>query len=116
MRRFDDAIIQCPFDKAHKMPSARLQWHLASCKTKKARIEQQLPILHCANNYYHIFLDQADLDAHTEACDSKLKITETEWVPEADFAVVSTSPETTPDSAETPDGDDCGEQAAAEFN
>ena len=74
MRRHDDPMIVCPFDSSHKMPSARLQWHLVSCKAKKQRLESGLPIFHCQYNYSHIYLEQGLLDHHQEVCPQKLKI------------------------------------------
>ena len=76
MRRHDDPIITCPFDKAHKMPSVRLQWHLARCTAKKFRQEQGLPIFNCKYNFLHIYLDQTELDKHEETCLTRQKITE----------------------------------------
>ena len=76
MRRHDDPIVECPFDKNHKMPHMRLTWHLAKCKSKKDHIQKGLPIYHCQYNYSHTYIDKTVFDAHEEQCPNKQKITE----------------------------------------
>ena len=76
MRRHDDPIMTCPYDSSHKMPSARLQWHYAKCKSKKLRQEQGLPIFNCRFNYSHIFLEKELIDHHEEVCPDKQKISQ----------------------------------------
>ncbi len=68
MRRFDDPSVICPFDKNHKMPSARLPWHIVRCNAHKSRQEQGLPIYHCRHNYSHIYLEKEELVAHESEC------------------------------------------------
>ena len=76
MRRHDDPIVECPFDKNHKMPYMRLTWHLAKCKTKKDHIQKGLPIYHCQYNYSHTYIDKTVFDLHEVHCPNKQKITE----------------------------------------
>ena len=68
MRRFDDEQVICPFDKQHKMPSARLQWHLVKCRSKLEREQQGLPTYHCKFHYMHIFFDKEELHTHEADC------------------------------------------------
>ena len=74
MRRHDDEIVECPFDKSHKMPYPRLQWHLANkCKAKIAREQMGLPILRCQFNFLHVFFEDSELASHEATCTSKPK-------------------------------------------
>ena len=74
MRRHDDEIVECPFDKSHKMPYPRLQWHLANkCKAKIAREQMGLPILRCQYNFLHVFFEEGPLAEHEANCTSKPK-------------------------------------------
>ena len=71
MRRHDDPTVVCPFDAKHKMPSARLQWHLPKCKAYKEHLAEGRPVLHCPHNYYHIFFGEAELEAHLGECQNR---------------------------------------------
>ena len=74
MRRHDDEIVECPFDKSHKMPYPRLQWHLANkCKAKTAREEMDLPIFHCKHSFLHIYFEKDALEGHENECPCKPK-------------------------------------------
>ena len=73
MRRHDDPIVVCPFDPKHKMPSARLQWHLPKCKTYKEHLAEGRSVFHCPHNYYHIFFAETELEAHLSECQNRLK-------------------------------------------
>ena len=69
MRRFDDPVVECPYDKAHKMPLPRLQWHLCRCKAKQERDAAQLPTYHCKFNFLHIFFDEQLFKEHEVECE-----------------------------------------------
>ena len=49
------------FNKHHKMPYPRLQWHVQRCKDKIKREEEGLPIHHCKYNFLHIYLNEEEL-------------------------------------------------------
>ena len=68
MRKYTDEIVECPFDKSHKMPQPRLQWHLVKCQAKRDREELNLPTYHCRNNYLHVYFDKDALALHEESC------------------------------------------------
>ena len=92
MRRHNDEIVECPFDKNHKMPQPRLQWHITNkCKAQQTREEQRLPILHCKHNFMHIYFERDALELHESDCPSKPKPIpkeESKWVkdsPQADW-------------------------------
>ena len=68
MKSYTDNIICCPFDKLHKMPSQRLQWHIVKCPTKVYREKNGLPIYHCKFYYLHIYLEKHELDMHEKFC------------------------------------------------
>ena len=34
MRSHTDPMVECPYDKNHKMPAPRLMWHFPKCKAK----------------------------------------------------------------------------------
>ena len=69
MRKYTDAVVECPYDKSHKMPQPRLQWHFVKCQEKKDREALNLPTYHCKNNYLHVYFDKDAMDLHEEECD-----------------------------------------------
>ncbi len=69
MRHFDDKKIRCPFDRQHVMPLLRFQYHNHSCETKFKNLNPGTLVLHCPNNYRHIFFDKAKLEAHLPSCE-----------------------------------------------
>ena len=72
MRTHQDPFVNCPYDKAHKMPAKRLIWHFAKCKAKQERFDLGLPDFHCKFNCNHIFLSQEELQAHELDCQLKV--------------------------------------------
>lgn len=72
MRNHQDPFVTCPYDKAHKMPAKRLQWHFAKCKAKQERFDLGLPDFHCRHNWMHIFLSEDELKAHELDCEKLL--------------------------------------------
>ena len=69
MRGFSDPVVTCPYDKSHKMPAKRLQWHFAKCKAKQERAQLGLPDYHCRFNFYHLFFTKEELDEHEADCE-----------------------------------------------
>ena len=62
----------CPFDKNHKMPAARLIWHLAKCKSKKKHEQDGKPVFHCRHNFLHIHFGQEENKACEAECGQKI--------------------------------------------
>ena len=69
MRNFNDPTVECPYNKGHKMPAPRLQWHLVKCKSKQERQQAGLLDYHCKYNFMHIFFTQEELDSHLVECE-----------------------------------------------
>jgi hypothetical protein len=75
MRHFDDPFISCPLNNQHRMPSLKLQWHLAKCKKQFWEKYPGRTIYHCKYNYLHIYLDKSEILAHEmDACPDKPKL------------------------------------------
>ena len=74
MKSFDDEMIVCPFNEAHRMPKPKLQWHVPKCKDKIARDQQGLPTYHCKHNWYHIFFTDEEHLMHEADCAPSNKI------------------------------------------
>ena len=72
MKSFDDPQVCCPYDKNHKMPYPRLQWHLVKCKSKLERQKLGLDEFHCKFNYMHIFFSKDELNEHQANCELKV--------------------------------------------
>ena len=70
MRSAGDAMVYCPYDERHKMPKPRLQWHLATCKTKKEHEASGNPTYRCKYNFFHIYFDGKDCSDHEAHCQS----------------------------------------------
>eukprot|EP01102_Stenamoeba_stenopodia_P015075 TRINITY_DN5099_c0_g1_i1.p1 TRINITY_DN5099_c0_g1~~TRINITY_DN5099_c0_g1_i1.p1 ORF type:complete len:127 (+),score=14.08 TRINITY_DN5099_c0_g1_i1:114-494(+) len=62
--------VSCPFNKEHRMPQSRLQWHLVKCGSRKAREHE---FANCPHNALHWVL-KSELSAHLAKCDSKRQI------------------------------------------
>ncbi|CAI2370566.1 unnamed protein product [Moneuplotes crassus] len=71
MRRADDPMVKCHFDRSHVMPRPRYQWHLVKCKAHKKYQDSGRPIYHCKWNYMHIFFTEAKLLNHQKNCHDK---------------------------------------------
>ena len=69
MHHYQDPIIRCPFDRSHFMASLRFTYHHAKCELKFKKENQEKPVLHCPNNYLHIFFEADKLAAHIPQCD-----------------------------------------------
>ena len=48
------------------MPRHRLQWHLIN-RCKKAQQVAHL-LMHCPNDFSHVFLERGQFDSHVQAC------------------------------------------------
>ena len=68
MRSYKDPMVECPYDKNHKMPGPRLQWHLVKCKARAERQKLGLPEFHCRHNYMHVYFTEGELADHEAEC------------------------------------------------
>jgi len=71
MRNHDDPMVTCPYDKSHKMPAPRLQWHLVKCKARIERNNLGLPEYHCKYNFMHLFFTKEELEEHEAQCEQE---------------------------------------------
>ena len=67
-------IVECPYDKNHKMSQTRLQWHLVKCKAKISRQQLNLPEYHCKFNYLHIFFTEEEIQKHETKCQQEFDL------------------------------------------
>ena len=58
--------VLCPLDPAHRMPRHRLQWHLLN-RCKKAKEMSHL-LMHCPNDFSHVFIERHEFDCHVASC------------------------------------------------
>ena len=69
MHHFEDPKILCPYNKSHSMASLRFTFHHAKCEKRFKSEHPSTPVLHCPNNYMHIFFDAERLAEHVPQCD-----------------------------------------------
>ena len=70
MHHYQDPKIMCPFDNQHIMPSLTYTFHYLKCEQKFKMAHPDKVVLHCPNNYMHIFFSAETLAAHLPLCKS----------------------------------------------
>ena len=68
MHHYLDPKIRCAFDKQHIMPSLTYTYHYAKCERKFKLANPDKEVIHCPNNYMHIFFSQETLTSHLPHC------------------------------------------------
>jgi hypothetical protein len=69
MRRYDDPIVTCIFDKSHRMPEPRLQWHYIKCQAREDYLDiEGNEVFNCQFYHLHMFLSQTEVEAHQKVC------------------------------------------------
>ncbi|MED6290319.1 hypothetical protein CHARACLAT_011898 [Characodon lateralis] len=63
-----EKLLQCPFDKSHKIRSSRLPYHLIKCRKNHEKLARQLET--CPFNARHLILKN-ELPHHIKTCEDR---------------------------------------------
>uniref|UniRef100_A0A3B3VF09 CHHC U11-48K-type domain-containing protein n=1 Tax=Poecilia latipinna TaxID=48699 RepID=A0A3B3VF09_9TELE len=66
-----DKLLQCPFDKNHKIRSCRFPYHLIKCRKNHPKLASELKT--CPFNARHL-VPKHELAHHTETCEDRISV------------------------------------------
>ena len=64
MNHHTDPYVVCPFDNSHRLPSLRIQFHIAKCEPRYKAASSSNKVFRCKFNNMHIFTDEESWKAH----------------------------------------------------